>query len=260
MKNILQIDVEDWFCDLEPQDWDKCEARVVAATEKVLSVLRDSSTKATFFILGYVAERFPALVKRIEGEGHEVASHGYGHRRITDQTPSEFEEDVRKSIDILESITGKKVKGYRAPQFTVMKETLWSLGILKKLGMEYDSSIFPVKTPLYGIPDAPLYPYRIESEHAGEGNGLMEIPLSIYTVPLLGKRVPVAGGFYLRFFPYLFIRHALKTLNARGHVAVCYIHPWEFDPGKPRVEGLKWYHYYRLGRHREEVSQAAVRL
>ena len=247
VRNILQIDVEDWYCDLETQDWNKCEPRVVAATEKVLSLLRDSGTKATFFVLGYVAERFPGLVKSIEEQGHEVGSHGYGHRRISDQTPEEFEEDVRRSMAILESITGKKVKGYRAPQFTVMKETLWALDILKKLGLEYDSSIFPVKTPLYGIPDAPLYPYRIESGNANEGDGLMEIPLSVYTAPLFGKRLPVAGGFYFRFFPYVFVRHALKALNKRGNVAVCYIHPWEFDPGKPRIDGLRWYHYYRLG-------------
>ncbi len=247
VRNILQIDVEDWYCDLDPRDWNKYEPRVVAATEKVLSMLRDSRTKATFFVLGYVAERFPGLVKSIEEQGHEVGSHGYGHRRISDQTPEEFEEDVKRSIAILESITGKKVKGYRAPQFTIVKETLWALEILRKLGLEYDSSIFPVKTPLYGIPDAPLFPYRIGSGSANEGDGLMEIPLSIYTIPILGKRVPVAGGFYFRFFPYFFIRHALKTLNRRGNVAVCYIHPWEFDPEKPRIDSLRWYHYYGLG-------------
>jgi peptidoglycan-N-acetylglucosamine deacetylase len=247
VRNILQIDVEDWFCDLEPHEWNKCESRVVAATEKVLSLLRESGSKATFFVLGYVAEQFPALVKSIQEQGHEVGSHGYGHRRISDQTPQEFEEDVKKSLTILESITGKKIKGYRAPQFTVVKETLWALEILRKLGFEYDSSIFPVKTPLYGVPDAPLYPYRIGSGNANGGDGLMEIPLSIYTIPVSGKRIPVAGGFYFRFFPYLFIRHALKVLNKGGNVAVCYIHPWEFDPGKPRVDGLRWYHYYRLG-------------
>ncbi len=246
MRNILQIDVEDWYCDLEPQDWSRCEPRVVAATEKVLSVLRDANTKATFFVLGYVAERFPELVRSIEQEGHEVASHGYAHRRISEQTPLEFEEDVRRSIEVLEAITGKKVKGYRAPQFTVMKETLWSLDVLKNLGLEYDSSIFPVKTPLYGIPDAPLYPYRFTPAEAQGQGGFMEIPLSIYTLPLLGKRIPVAGGFYLRFFPYWFVRHALREINRGGNVAVAYIHPWELDPGKPRMEGLKWYHYYRI--------------
>jgi len=247
VKNILQIDVEDWYCDLDPQDWNKYEPRVVTATDRVLSILRESGTRATFFVLGYVAERFPGLVKNIEEQGHEVGSHGYGHRRISDQTPEEFEKDVRRSIAILESITLKKIKGYRAPQFTIVKDTLWALDILRKMGLEYDSSIFPVKTPLYGIPDAPLFPYRIGPGNAKGGDGLIEIPLSIYTSPILGKRVPVAGGFYFRFFPYFFIRHALKTINRRGNVAVCYIHPWEFDPGKPRIDGLRWYHYYGLG-------------
>ncbi len=248
MTNILQIDVEDWFCDLEPRQWDECEPRVLGATDTVLSLLKESNTKATFFILGYVAEKFPDLVKRIEAQGHEVASHGYGHRRISDQTPEEFERDVKKSINILQGITGRKIKGYRAPQFTVMKETVWALDILKKLGLEYDSSVFPVKTPLYGMPDAPLYPYRIGAADASRSaSSLLEIPLSIYTVPLLDKRIPIAGGFYLRFFPYVLIRHAIRGLNKQGHVAVCYIHPWEFDPGKPRVDGLRWYHYYRLG-------------
>jgi polysaccharide deacetylase family protein (PEP-CTERM system associated) len=246
MKNILQIDVEDWYCDLDPQDWNKFEPRVVAATGKVLSMLRDSGNKATFFVLGYVAERFPDLVKDIMGQGHEVATHGYGHRRILDQTPEEFERDVGRSIAILESITGKKIKGYRAPQFTIVKETLWALEILKKLGLEYDSSIFPVRTPLYGIEDAPLFPYKLGPERGTGGNHFMEIPLSVYTTPLLGKRVPVAGGFYFRLFPYFFIRHALKSINKTGNVAVCYIHPWELDPGKPRIDGLRWYHYYRL--------------
>jgi peptidoglycan-N-acetylglucosamine deacetylase len=246
MRNILQIDVEDWYCDLDPKDWDKHESRVVAATGRVLSMLEDSGNRATFFVLGYVAERFPELVKTIDERGHEVASHGYGHRRIPDQTPGEFEEDVRRSVAILETITSKKIRGYRAPQFTILKETLWALDVLKRLGLEYDSSVFPVKTPLYGIPDAPLSPHRIRSKTAEDQDGLLEIPLSAYTAPLLGKRVPVAGGFYFRFFPYLFIRHALRRINREGRVAVCYIHPWDLDPGKPRAEGLMWYHYYRI--------------
>jgi peptidoglycan-N-acetylglucosamine deacetylase len=246
MKNILQIDVEDWYCDLDPRDWNKCEPRVVAATGKVLSMLRDSGNKATFFVLGYVAEHFPDLVNQIEEQGHEVGTHGYGHRRISDQTPEEFESDVRKSIAILESITGKKIRGYRAPQFTIVKETLWALEILKELGLEYDSSIFPVKTPLYGIEGAPLFPYKLMCETVTEGDDLIEIPLSVYAPPFLRKKIPVAGGFYFRFFPYFFIRHALKSINKSGNVAVFYIHPWELDPGKPRAEGLRWYHYYRL--------------
>ena len=246
MKNILQIDVEDWYCDLDPRLWDKCEPRVVKATDRVLAILKASGNRATFFVLGYVAERFPEMVKKIAGEGHEIASHGYYHRRITNQAPEEFEEDLAKSVNLLETITGDKVKGYRAPQFTIVKETLWALPILRRHGFEYDSSIFPVKTPLYGIPDSPLFPYALEVETTFPTVDFMEVPLSVYTVPFLGKNIPVAGGFYLRFFPYFFIRHALKRINEKGRVAVCYIHPWELDPDKPRIEGLRWYHYYRL--------------
>jgi polysaccharide deacetylase family protein (PEP-CTERM system associated) len=253
--NILQIDVEDWYCDLDPVEWRKHEPRVETATKKVLSILRETENQATFFVLGHVAEKFPGLIAKIDSEGHEVASHGYSHRRVSDQTPGEFEEDVKKSIAILEGITGKKVKGYRAPQFTVMKETLWALDILKKQKMEYDSSIFPVKTPLYGIPDAPLFPYVINSQENGYGHGLTEVPLSVYKLPILGKNIPVAGGFYFRFFPYFFLSYALRKLNRKGNIAVCYMHPWELDPGKPRVEGLKWYHYYRLSAMEEKFRK-----
>ena len=246
MVNILQVDVEDWYCDLDVKEWSLHEPRVVGATKKVLSILKESGNRATFFILGHVADRFPDLVLDIDREGHEIASHGYSHRRIPDQSPEEFEEDIIRSKAILEDITGKTVKGYRAPQFTVMKDTLWALEILMKHGIEYDSSIFPVKTPLYGIPDAPLFPYKIESKKGRGGSDLLEIPLSVYKVPFFGKNIPVAGGFYFRFFPYFFLSYALRKLNREGNVAVCYLHPWEMDPGKPKVDGLMWYHYYRI--------------
>jgi polysaccharide deacetylase family protein (PEP-CTERM system associated) len=246
MRNILQIDVEDWYCDLDPKDWHHYEPRVVDATNKVLQILNETGNKATFFILGYVANLFPELIKRIEAEGHEIASHGYLHGRICDQTPEVFERDLVRSLNVLESITGKKVKGYRAPQFTIVKETLWALEILREHGLEYDSSVFPVKTPLYGMPNSPLFPYRLESDKSTIGVDFMEMPLSVYKVPLFGKNIPIAGGFYLRALPYVFIRHALKKLNREGNVAICYVHPWEFDPGKPRIDSLKWYHYYRL--------------
>ncbi len=247
VKNILQIDLEEWYCDIAPEEWRRQEHRVVEATNKVLSILDDTGSNATFFVLGHVAEQHPDLIREIDRKGHEIATHGYGHRRITDQTPDEFRDDLKRSMKMLEEITGRKVAGYRAPQFTVMKETLWALDILKDEGITYDSSIFPVKTPLYGLPDSPLYPYTIGHERIMGSEGLIEIPLSIYRVPVFGKRIPIAGGFYLRFFPYAFIRHAIGKLNKQGNVAVCYVHPWEFDPGKPRIDSLKWYHYYRLG-------------
>jgi len=238
-KNIMQIDVEDWYCDIDIQKWGDYTARVTLGTNKILSLLRKTNNSATFFILGYVAENFPELVEKIQEEGHEIASHGYAHKKITEQTRKEFEDDLSKSLEILEKITSRKVIGYRAPCFTVVKETMWAIDILKKKGLKYDSSIFPVRTPMYGIPDSPLYPYVLH-------NSLIEIPLSIYKIPLIRKNIPIAGGFYLRFFPYFFIKHAIKKINKAKKVAVCYIHPWELDPGKPKIKDLRWYHYYRI--------------
>jgi len=258
MKNILQIDVEDWFCDLDPNEWAKCEPRVVKSTEKILELLNKTNNKATFFVLGYVAEKFPELVKKISKEGHEVGTHGYAHRRIDEQSPEEFKKDLLKSIKIIEKITHKKVKGYRAPQFTVGKNTLWALDIIKGAGLEYDSSVFPVKTPLYGIEDSPLYPHERKTI---KNENLLEIPLSIYEVPLIKKKIPIAGGFYLRALPYLIIKHAVKKINKSENVAVMYIHPCDIDKGKPKVakknlfkyysmdssdKSLKWFHYYGL--------------
>lgn len=163
IKNILQIDVEEWFSDLEYSEWEKYESRVVKSTEDILDLLKKTDNRATFFILGDVALKFPELIKRIEKEGHEIGTHGYSHKRIDQQTPNEFEKDLLKSLTILNKIAKLKVEGYRAPQFTISKKTLWALSIIKKLGLKYDSSIFPVKTPLYGIEDAPLYPHKIKT-------------------------------------------------------------------------------------------------
>jgi len=247
--NILQIDVEDWYCDLDIKYWGSYKDRVVQSTDKVLAILKERNIHATFFILGYVAERFPQLVRKIKEEGHEIASHGYSHIPITKQTPPEFEEDLLKSIRILEKISGDKIWGYRAPQFTIVNETSWAIDILKKNGLRYDSSIFPVKTPLYGVPDAPLFPYHVSSSNIKEDNpeeNFLEFPLSVYKIPVIKKNIPIAGGFYLRFFPYRFISYAIKKINKANHPAVCYLHPWELDPEQPREKSFKWYHYYRL--------------
>ncbi|MCX6731736.1 MAG: polysaccharide deacetylase family protein [Candidatus Parcubacteria bacterium] len=251
--NILQIDVEDWYCDLDFKSWESREDRILQSTNKVLTLLKERNTKATFFILGYIAERFPQLVKKIKEEGHEIASHGYNHTPITKRTPPEFEEDLLKSIRILEKISGDKIWGYRAPQFSVVEKTSWAIGILKKNGLRYDSSVFPVKLPLYsiyGVPDAPLFPYRIslsDIKKEDPKENFLEFPLSVYRIPILKRNIPIAGGFYLRFFPYGFISHAIKKINKANHPAICYLHPWELDPGQPRIKSLEWYHYYRLG-------------
>lgn len=256
--SILQIDVEDWYHDLSIKEWHLYEDRIVPSTYKVLDILKDTDAKATFFVLGYVAQRFPELVQRIKNENHEIATHGYAHLPITKQTPSEFEEDLVHSIKILEEITGERVLGYRAPQFTIVKETSWAIDILKKQGLRYDSSVFPTKTHLYGVPDAPLFPYHISSSNIEDNNAegeFWEIPLSVYRIPVLGKNIPIAGGFYLRFLPYSFIQFAIRRINELNQPAVCYLHPWELDPEQPRIDSLRWYHYYRLSSTRRKFKK-----
>lgn len=259
--NILQVDVEDWYCDLDIKNWEFQEDRVVESTNKVLDILREANTFATFFVLGYEAEHHPELVKRIKKEGHEIATHGYAHRPIMKETPREFEDDLLRSIKILEEIIGaegERVLGYRAPRFSITEETSWVIDILKQTGLKYDSSVFPVKTHLYGVPRAPLFPYHISSSNIMidyPAEDFLEIPLSVYEIPAISMNIPVAGGFYLRFFPYPFIKYALRKINRQNQVAVCYIHPWELDPQHPKIHSLGWYHYWRLASTEKKFRQ-----
>ena len=249
MTNILTIDVEDWYMDTDISTWDSYEDRIVESTSRILRILDESNTKATFFVVGYIAENFPELIADIKDKGHEIATHGYSHTSIKKQTPPKFEEDLLKSIRILEDITKEKIKGHRACEFSIVEETSWAIDILKKNGLKYDSSVFPVKTHLYGVPDAPLHPYYISSSNikiVNSDEDFLEFPLSVYTFPIVHKNIPISGGFYLRMFPYWFIKHAMKKINKMGQPAIFYIHPWEFDPKQPRIKELKWYHYYRL--------------
>jgi polysaccharide deacetylase family protein (PEP-CTERM system associated) len=265
--NILTIDVEDWYMNTDISMWDSYEDRIVESTNKILRLLTESNTKATFFVLGYVAENYPKLVEEIKDEGHEIATHGYSHTMVTKQRPSEFKEDLLKSVRILETITGDKVMGYRAPWFTIMEGTAWAIDVLKKEGLRYDSSVFPIKTHRYGLPDAPLFPFHISStdiKKEDPKDDFLEFPLSVYKLPIVHKNIPVAGGFYLRSFPYWFIKHAIRKINKMGHFpywfikhairkinkmgqpAVFYIHPWELDLDQPRIKELEWHHYYNL--------------
>ena len=237
MTNALTFDVEEYFHAevfagvVRPERWPTLESRVVETTERLLEVLAEGATSATFFILGGVAERHPKLVRAIRSGGHEVACHGYGHQMITRQSPAEFTEDVRRAKGILEDTTGVAVIGYRAPTFSVVRETLWSLEVLVELGFLYDSSIFPIVHDRYGIPDAGRFPHRLT---VGPGIEITEFPLS--TVSWSGGRFPVAGGGYFRLFPYRFTRWAIRRLNEHeGQPALVYLHPWEIDPGQPRL-------------------------
>jgi polysaccharide deacetylase family protein (PEP-CTERM system associated) len=232
--NILTIDVEDWYMDTDISTWSSYEDRIVKSTHKILEILdEERNTQATFFVLGYVAEHFPELIEDIKDGRHEIGTHGYSHTSIKKQTPSEFEKDLLKSIGILEDITKDKIRGHRACEFSIGEETAWAIDILKKNGLKYDSSVFPVKTHLYGVPDAPLYPYRISSSNIkvdNPENDFFELPLSVYKLLIVHKNIPIAGGFYLRL----------------GHPAIIYVHPWEFDLEQPRVKEVKGGHYYRL--------------
>lgn len=235
--NALTFDVEEYFHAeafagvVQSQDWPGLESRVVAATERILDLLGEASTRATFFVLGWVAERHPSLVRAIQSQGHEVACHGYGHQMITRLTRGQFRADVLRAKAVLEDAVGVAVIGYRAPTFSVVRETLWSLEVLAEMGFRYDSSIFPIVHDRYGIPNAPRFPHH----HAvGADAGIAEFPLS--TVSRLKWRFPVAGGGYFRLLPYSVTAWALRQLNRKERQpAIVYLHPWEIDPWQPRL-------------------------
>jgi polysaccharide deacetylase family protein (PEP-CTERM system associated) len=246
-KNIMSVDLEDFFCDLPFESWSKYESRVLKNTNKILDLFEKYQIKATFFTLGYIAEKFPDLIKKIDDKGHEIASHSYSHLDIRKTTEKDFENDIVKSIKILEEIIGKKVLGFRAPYFSIDKKSFWAMKILSKY-FKYDSSIFPVKTPLYGIRNAPRNIYKpnltnpsiedIESE-------LIEIPLATDRIPIIGN-IPIAGGFHLRFLPYFYIKYGLNKINNSNNSFIFYIHPKDLDPEMPKINEYAWHYYYNL--------------
>lgn len=253
IKNALSLDIEDWYqgiLQIDQSNWHNYESRLIQNVEKILALLSSARAKATFFILGYVAEKYPKLVSRIAQAGHEIASHGYSHRLVYAQTQDEFYDDVLRSKNIIESITKTKIKGYRAPFFSIRKDCLWALDILVDLGFEYDSSIFPVKNFLYGIPDAPRRIYKAGNK------GIWEFPLSVLNI--FGFRLPICGGFYLRALPYFITKLGLKYINKKMIPAIIYMHPWEIDVGKPKISmKLKWrmIHNYNINGMEDKFKQ-----
>jgi polysaccharide deacetylase family protein (PEP-CTERM system associated) len=238
MINALTFDIEEYFHAetfahvVNPRDWDRLESRVVGATGRILEILSEARTAATFFVLGWVAERHPGLVRDIKAGGHEIACHGYAHQMITRLSRSGFAEDVRRGKITVEQAAGVSVVGYRAPTFSVVRETLWSLEALAEAGFRYDSSIFPIVHDRYGIPDCPRFPHR---RAAGAGSTIWEFPPSTIG-RRRGWRLPVAGGGYFRLLPYAVTRRALRHLNeVERQPAMVYLHPWEMDPGQPRL-------------------------
>lgn len=250
--NAFTVDVEDYFqvaalkSAVSRESWSSRELRVERNTDRMLELLADRGTIATFFVLGWVAERAPALVRRIVGAGHEVACHGYSHELVYTQTPEEFIEETRRAKHCLEDLTGQPVHGYRAASFSVTRDSLWALDVLIDLGFTYDSSIFPIRHDRYGISGAAAQPGAVR---APSRRTIVEFPMS--TAQYLGVRIPVCGGGYFRIFPYWFTRGALRSINAAGTPFAFYVHPWEIDPEQPRLD-VGWFsrfrHYTNLGR------------
>lgn len=250
IRNALTIDVEDYFqvSAFDPyisrNDWDSIPCRVEQNIDRILSLLEERGINATFFTLGWIAKRYPSMVRRIVENGHELASHGCDHDRVTELGSNEFYKDIADSKKILEDISGSPVIGYRAPSFSINKQNYWALNLLEEAGYLYSSSIYPVRHDHYGIPDAPRFAFYPNS--AGK---LLEVPIT--TVNLLGRNIPVGGGGYFRLWPYAVSRWFIQRVNEKDQrSAVFYFHPWEIDPDQPRQKGInlkvRFRHYLNL--------------
>lgn len=255
--NALTIDVEDYFqvSALAPYidraAWDRTECRVERNIDVILRLLEERSVRATFFTLGWVAERYPHMVRRIVLCGHELASHGYGHHRATDQGAEFFLSDIKLAKVLLEDISGVEVKGYRAPSFSVGTGNAWAFDCIERAGYRYSSSVYPIRHDHYGMPDAPRFAYQVRER-------LLEIPIT--TVRALGRNWPAGGGGYFRLLPYALSRRAIARVNAVDRAAaIFYFHPWELDPEQPRVRGIdartRFRHYLNLGRMRARLAR-----
>jgi polysaccharide deacetylase family protein (PEP-CTERM system associated) len=258
--NAFTVDVEDYFQvgafskQVNPATWDRFPLRVEYNTHRLLELFQRHKVHATFFVLGWIAERCPKLVRTIADRGHEVACHGLSHQLVYEQTPASFRAETIRAKACLEAQTQRPVLGYRAASFSVTKRSLWAIDILAELGFAYDSSIFPIHHDCYGIPGSPRWPYRI---HTTSGGSLMEFPPS--TLSLGGYRLPVAGGGYFRIFPYQLTRFALSRINrAEGRPFLFYMHPWEIDPEQPRIAAGRlstFRHYTNLSRCENRLHQ-----
>ena len=248
-RNALTVDVEEYFQvaaferTISRTSWDRAESRVEFNTGRVLDLFGAQGVRGTFFVLGWIAERHPGLVHRIVKDGHELASHGYDHTRVHNFTPEQFRADVVRTKAILEDIGGVQVRGYRAPSYSINAKNLWAIDVLQETGHVYSSSIYPIRHDLYGMPDAPRFPFRFRPD------SILEIPVT--TVRMGGRNYPCGGGGYFRLLPYALFRGMLRRVNdTDGQPGLFYFHPWEVDPGQPRVEGAplksRFRHYLNL--------------
>jgi polysaccharide deacetylase family protein (PEP-CTERM system associated) len=262
--DLLSIDVEDYyqveaFADrISQRDWPSYPSRVRANTERALRILEEYRCRATFFVLGWVAERNPELVREIVEAGHEVACHSYCHRRVSTLTPEEFREDLRRARGVIEDAAGVRILGYRAPSFSIGRKNLWALEILCEEGFLYDSSLFPIRHDLYGFPGSPRFPYRLRFR---SNQTLLEIPMS--TVHVGGMTYPTGGGGYLRLLPMQYIRWTIRHIHEKeNQPVVLYFHPWELDPDQPRIAGSRksrFRHYVGLGRMENRLRELLER-
>jgi polysaccharide deacetylase family protein (PEP-CTERM system associated) len=257
MINCLSIDLEDWYQGIESinfEDWPSYESRIVPGTRRVLSLLSDYSVSATFFVLGYIAEKFPALITDIADAGHEIAIHGYAHKQVFKLTKEEFKEDLEKTLSVIAQICDAKVIGYRAPLFSITKDSLWALDILADYGIKYDSSIYPFKTYMFGIDEAERHIHEIELSNSRK---ITEIPPS--TIRIFNKNIPYAGGFFFRSWPYGFIKWALAKTNQAGYPAMVYLHPFDLDPDIPYLKGLslkrRFIHYNNIKSTEKKIKR-----
>jgi polysaccharide deacetylase family protein (PEP-CTERM system associated) len=251
MLNALTIDVEEYFHvtafarHVDPKDWDGYPRRIEKNTIRLLGLLAERNVNATFFIVGWVAERYPGLVKQISGLGHTIGCHSYSHRAIYEGSRDEFRSDVRRAKAVIENLIGRVVRSYRAPSYSITSNTLWALNILGEEGFEYDSSIYPIVHDLYGIPGAPRFPHL---KVLNCGQAIKEFPPS--TLRVFQMNFPIGGGGYLRLFPYWFTASAIRRLNeSEKQPAMVYVHPWEIDPDQPPMPGpwrSRFRHYQNL--------------
>jgi peptidoglycan-N-acetylglucosamine deacetylase len=241
----MTVDLEDYYCHLPISNWDKYESRVVKTTRSVLELFDEYKVNATFFTIGYIAEKHPELIEELVSRGHEIASHGYSHTHLENLGVKGFELELAKSIKALEKISGEKVRGFRAPYCSIGKENLWAFDVMRKHRVKYDSSLCPVRFH-YGLPDyAPRYIYRMSDKdpfREDPDSKFIEIPVNTIKLPVIGN-FPVGGGHYLRFLPTNILKAGIRKSNKAGFPAIFYIHPHDLDPAKPRVPNAAWHNY-----------------